>query len=362
MTHPAPRWQRLLQSPWLHPLNDRAGVNRLLQRFEPLWSLNEVRAQVLAVTEENHDTVSVLLRPNRHWRGHRAGQHVLLQADIDGVRQQRAFSVSSAPQQRRVIRITAKRSPRSRVAAWLHGGLRPGQVLTLSQANGAFVLPAQPAERLLLLAGGSGLTPLLAMLHELEASSPSRDVVLLHSCRDATDRLFVDELQALAARLPGLRVLHHYSGAQGRLDAERLSALLPDLAQREIYQCGPDGLMQTVRALCAALGRSAHLHEEHFGRPPLRDADVLGAAARSVSCDKPEHSFTAAPTQSLLEAAEAAGLTPAFGCRAGICRTCLCRKRRGSVRNLITGHSSDQPDEWIQLCISTAQSDLELAL
>lgn len=72
--------------------------------------------------------------------------------------------------------------------------------------------------------------------------------------------------------------------------------------------------------------------------------------------------FTQTNNRTLLESAETAGLTPKFGCRAGLCRTCLCQKRSGRVRNLVTGLVSTQPDEWVQLCISVAESDLELAL
>ena len=112
---------------------------------------------------------------------------------------------------------------------------------------------------------------------------------------------------------------------------------------------------------------------EHIIVPRLRDIGdfsvmrVLPAAAANdlahpVHCSKTEQAFTASARSSLLSAAEAAGLRPAHGCRIGICKTCQCSKRSGTVENLRTGEISSEPDELIQLCISVARSPLELVL
>lgn len=351
----------LLQSPWLAPLNDRHAIERLLQTLRPLFSLATVRARIESIEPDGRDAASLWLRPNRHWQGHRAGQHLLLSADIDGVRQQRAFSLSSAPRADGCLRLSVRRSPRMGVSAWLQSHQALGQVVELSQAKGEFVLPAAVPDKLLMIAGGSGISPIAAMLESLAAQSYQGDIVLLHAERQAGDCMLRDQLACLTSRLPGLQLIHHYSAAAQRLDKSALRRHAPDLAERAWFVCGPGGLMQMVQALHADTGVVWPLQQERFAAPSRRPAPSDEGQYRVYPIDGTA-CFEAEPGLPLLQAAEAAGLSPAYGCRAGICRSCLCQKRSGSVRNLLTGLRSDAPDEWIQLCISSAESDLELAL
>jgi stearoyl-CoA 9-desaturase NADPH oxidoreductase len=224
------------------------------------------------------------------------------------------------------------------------------------------VLPVARPDKLLMIAAGSGVTPLLAMLQGLAAERHRGDILLLQLSRSTTERVFADELDALQTSLPGLRVLQHLSAERGRLQPADLDTLVPDLAQRSTLLCGPQALMDAVAAHMAARGLSGSVRTEHFGRPRHPSSDATPGATRRVHCATSEQAFTQLPGVSLLEAAEAAGMQPRHGCRVGLCRTCLCRKHSGSVRNLLTGQGSAEPDEWIQLCISSAESDLEIAL
>lgn len=359
-TNPETRnWpSRLLRSRWLRPLNDVSAWNRILQRLHPLASLNAVRARIIERVEEGEDTISLWLRPNRRWRGHVAGQHVLLGVEIDGVLRQRAFSLSNAAGRRQPIRITLRRQPGQGTTDWLYRHAYAGLVVTLSQASGGFVLPSPASPKLMMIAAGSGITPLLAMLQELASKQYRGDVQLLQLSRSVADRLFAEELEGLRQQLPGLRIQEHFSLTQGRFDVADLAALVPGLTERHTLVCGPPALMQAIDAEFSRLGL-APPQQERFGAP-LRQTAAGGA--RSIHAANSEQMFTQMDKPNLLMAAEAAGLQPRFGCRAGLCRTCLCKKQRGSVRNLLTGQVSAQPDEWIQLCISVAESDLELAL
>lgn len=358
-TSTARKWpSRLLRSRWLHPLNDVNAWNRILQRFHPLASMDTVRARVIRRVEESADTISLWLQPNRRWRGHVAGQHVLLGVEIDGVLRQRAFSVSSAAGRGHAIRVTFKRQPGQGTTEWLFQHAAAGLVVTLSQASGAFVLPSPLPQKLLMIAAGSGITPLLAMLQDLAAKHFPGDIQVMQLSRRVDDRLFATELENLREVLPGLQVHQHYSSTQGRFDMACLATVVPDLAERHALICGPSALMQAIEAGFAHRGLTAP-QQERFGAP-LRQAEP--GQARSIVAADSEQVFTQSDEPNLLLAAEAAGLQPRFGCRAGLCRTCLCKKQRGTVRNLLTGHVSTQPDEWIQLCVSVAESDLELAL
>lgn len=353
--------RRGLRSPVLAPLNDAAAVDRLLQRVNRRWSIREVCAEVVGVRPEAGAACSLWLKPNHLWRGHVAGQHILLTVEIDGVRHQRAFSLSAAPRADGLLRLTLRVSARGQVSRWLQDPACVGRVLTISQAQGEFVLPVMRPDRVLMIAAGSGISPLMAMLQQLAAEQYSGDIQLLRVDRQASDILLHEEAASLRETLPGLRIVQHESRTQGRFDAARIVALVPDAGSRCWLVCGPEGLMDLVRAVHAETS-DAPLLQEHFAAPPLRSAELLGGQPRKVRVQGAEGAFDAAPGQSLLVAAEAAGLSPKFGCRAGICRSCLCQKRRGSTVNLITGARSDAPDEWIQLCISTAESDLEISL
>ncbi|WP_028079261.1 ferredoxin reductase [Solimonas soli] len=357
---------RTLQSPWLHPLNDTDALNELLGSLNPRWSLTEVRAELSGRRAETPDTVSLEFRPNRLWNGFAAGQHVTITVDIDGVRHQRVYSLSSDPAQAERLTLTVKRQPgdrqRTSVSNWLHDGLRLGDVVTLSAAAGDFVLPgaARPA---LLLSAGSGITPMRALLHALRqraaAGTFTDDVVLIHVCRDRADQIFADELAALVREWPALRLVAWHTASRGRPTVAKLLEAVPDYAARDTWLCGPATFMADVEAHWQAAGLAARLRLERFGLAPRV---VEGAASAEIRCERSERLFTAGAGEALLPAAERAGLKPAYGCRIGICRTCLCRKRSGTVENLVTGEQSSEPDEWIRLCVSTPRSDLQLDL
>ena len=346
-----------------HPISDLGAWNRVMQRINPVWSASEVRARVVRRVEESEDTFSLWLKTNRHWQGHRAGQHVAIGMDINGVMRRRVFSISNSAERpgkgSRLLRVSIQRQPGNGVTAWLHANAAPGLVVELSAADGQFVLPDPPPKRLLMIAGGSGITPMMAILQQLAQDRYDGSIVMLQLCRQADQRLFSDELGSLAERLPGLSIQIHDSAVRGRLDTKRIPELVPDLGKRHTLLCGPASLISDIRTTWKALGLADQLQLERFAapRPPLQ-----AGSQQAVHALTSEQMFTQSPGLSLLESAEAAGLRPKHGCRAGLCRSCLCRKHRGTARNLLTGLSSSQPDEWIQLCVSVAETELELAL
>ena len=348
----------LLRHPLWAPLNQPGHWNALASALNPVWSFTEPRARLLRVVHEAPGVRSLWFKPNARFAGFRPGQHVLLELDIDGARHGRCFSLSQAPRADGLLRLTIKRKEGGPVSGAAHA-LAIGQVVRLSQAQGEFA-PRSASSKLLLLSAGSGITPMMAHLHALAAAGSTRNVVLLHSSRSDADMIFGDELRDLASRWPQLRVHLHSTQAAGRLDDQTLASAVPDWTERETLLCGPDGFMQTVAAMYGAAGCSDQLQSESFGR---RAAAIdPNAAEHAVSFTAADKTFSAKAGQSLLDAAEAAGLQPRFGCRRGICRTCQCRKRSGTVLNLLTGQVSGPGEELIQLCISTPQSALDLAL
>lgn len=351
-------WRRMLEHPLWAPFNDVAAWERGLARINPFWSLDQPRARVERVVDEAPGVRSIWLRPNGRFLGHRPGQHLLLELELDGVRQARSYSLSAPPRADGLIRLTIKAQAGGRVSPAAHR-LRKGDIVRISQAMGDFA-PAVAQSKLLLIGAGSGITPLLAWIGHLHATEPTRDVVLIDCLRSDADAICAEELRSLAQNWPQLQVLRHRSRDHGHLDGTAIERLVPDWRQREALLCGPDSMMAAISAFYADAGLLGMLHCERFGLPPAAPDPM--AAAHPVHVQKPEQTFTTMAGQSLLLAAEQAGLQPRYGCRRGICRSCQCRKTSGTVLNLLTGQRSSPGEELIQLCISTPLSAVELAL
>lgn len=348
---------RLATSAWRHWFLDR-HAEFWLGQLGSAWSPTELRARVVEVIDETVDTRTFVLAPNRHWPGHRAGQYVAIAVEINGMRVRRPYSISSGasgPGDR--IAITVKRVDGGKVSTWLHERLRAGHVIGLGRPQGDFVAPAAlpgATRPLLFVAGGSGITPVMAILRDLEARKQLGDVVVLHSARTAEDAIFGRDLAVMATQQPGLRLVAHRTAGVGRLDAVTLAALVPDMATREVYVCGPAGLRELVRSVAGE--RS---HEEAFTAPmvclPPQDTTTRTAQLR-------DRRVSLVGGGTVLQQLERAGEQPAYGCRIGVCHTCRCTKKAGAVLDLTTGRISTEPDEEIRLCVSIARSDLELAL
>jgi ferredoxin-NADP reductase len=217
-------------------------------------------------------------------------------------------------------------------------------------------------ERLLLLSAGSGITPVMAMLRALHASGYAGDLLFVHACRTPENLIFASQLHVLAAEWPNLRLhLHlHFTQQRGRLGLDELTALVPDLASRPTWVCGPGPWMDALHQHWLQAGYSVPLHSERFGTPPVLNASADTPA--QVLLERSGKRFETQGGASLLEQAERAGLQPAHGCRMGICRACQCTKRSGTVQNLQTGELCSEPDQAIRLCISAARSDIRLDL
>ena len=319
--------------------------------------MSAVRARVVKLISESHDTRTLVLRPNSLWRGAQAGQFVSVTVEINGRRHERMYSLTSRPGSR-LLAITVKRQ--GLVSAHLHDAARVGTVLALSQAMGEFTLPAELPAKLLLLSAGSGITPVMAMLRELQARRFAGDVVFLHIARNPAELIFADELRTAAPRFAALKLALHFSQPQGRLDLNTLQQQVPDLAERATWMCGPAALMDTVRAHWRQAGITAPLHSERFAAAPLA-AQPLSEPVR-IRLVRSQGSFDSLGADNLLAQAEAAGLAPKHGCRIGICRSCQCVKRSGTVQNLQTGELCSTPNEVIRLCVSAARSELALDL
>ena len=159
--------RRALASGLVDRLTAPHGVDRYLELVDPLWVVNETRAEIVGVVRQTPGTVTLTLQPTDAWTGFRPGQHVVVGVDIDGTIHERCFSLAGSPNRADgCLELTVKANPTGRVSRHLVDDARPGQVLRLSAAQGEFVLP-QPQRRqrhLVFISGGSGISSAAAMI------------------------------------------------------------------------------------------------------------------------------------------------------------------------------------------------------
>jgi stearoyl-CoA 9-desaturase NADPH oxidoreductase len=357
--------RRVLSSGVFDLLAGPAGVDGYLEQVRPTWTVRDCRAELTAVRRSTPDSVTLKLRANRAWEGFRAGQFLQLAIEIDGVRRSRCYSPASVAGPGRDLELTVKSHPEGLVSNFLIEKARPGMAVGLEQAQGDFLLPAQRPERILLISGGSGITPVMSMLRTLCDEGHRGPITFLHFAPEPERAIYRDELERIASAHPNVRLIRSYTRAPGAGEADghfRADQLLecePDFGRAETFACGPQALLDSVRELWADEGLEARLHVESFVPPTL--APPSGLAEGSIHLANSDLRLDNSGA-TLLEQAERAGLTPETGCRMGICHTCTCRKRAGTVKNLSTGELSSGEDEEIQICVSAPVGDVVVDL
>ncbi|MFL6059624.1 MAG: ferredoxin reductase [Marmoricola sp.] len=361
---------KLLGSKAVAALTAPHGVDRYLEMFNPMWAATEVRARVVDIHRENPDATgsapvaTLTLQPTSTWRGHRSGQYVQVGVELPGSarRMTRCFSISSAaslPGER--FTLTIRANEEGQVSKYLVNQAQVGQMLHLSQADGDFTVHESAAtptnNHLVMISGGSGITPVMShvrtLLRDGYDGRANRKVTFLHFARSPEDQIFAEELARIAAEDNHVEV-HLRHGEQTFSEFE-LRRLVPDFADTDTWVCGPAGLVELVRA---AYGEENPRLRVEFFKPP---AFSTGAADGDVSFTRAGES-AANTGATLLEQAEALGLKPEFGCRMGICFSCVKTKTDGTVRNVLTGEESSLPDEEIRICVSAPVGDCSVDL
>lgn len=210
------------------------------------------------------------------WPGHRPGQHVDVRLTApDGYQARRAYSIASPPEAPGVA-LTVERLEGGEVSPYLTDALRPGDLIEVrGPLGGYFLWEAAMGGPLLLVAGGSGLVPLMAMLRHRQRAAPGIPARLLHSCRSPQDRLYAAELEAMVAAPGGPEVVWTFTreappgwaGPARRIDAEMLAEVAwPPRERPWIFVCGPTALVETAAALLAAQGHDGRrIRTERFG-------------------------------------------------------------------------------------------------
>jgi len=315
---------------------------------------------------------------------HLPGQYLVLSLLIDGKRVNRTYTIASSPSRPDYCEITVKREENGLASRHLHDTLREGDLLNVSAPAGRFTFDGTQSNRIVLIAGGVGITPLMSILRYLTDQSWKGDIYFLYSAKSPQDIIFHQELDDLQRRFPNLH-LHitltrtegtDWDGRKGRITGEFLRQTISDLAGRPVYICGPASMMeptiQTLRELgvpadqikseafvAAKRAEAALVSSDSPSAPTPSATDALASTSPTGDKTVPILTFArsvkSAPLtmeKTLLEIAEEAGINIDFECRSGICGRCKTRLLAGSVNMEVQDalDDEDKSENVILLC------------
>lgn len=281
---------------------------------------------------------------------HLPGQYLNLTLEIDGKKVRRSYTIASAPTRSGYCEITVKREERGLASRYLHDTLREGDTLQVTAPAGRFTFTGTEAERLVVIAGGVGITPLMAKIRYLTDSCWTGSIHLLLSVKTEQDLIFRTELEDLQRRFTNLKVTTTltrttsttWSGERGRISAELLKRVVPDLQTSRVHLCGPTEMTEPLIALLRDLGVPADaIKVESFASPsrttisealpvtePRADLDTSTATLQFARSGK---TLTDLGGKTILELAEENGIDIPYDCRSGICGQCKTQVLAGTV-------------------------------
>jgi ferredoxin-NADP reductase len=326
-----------------------------LSMINPLWTARELRGRIERVIPETDDAATVVIRPGWGWRwDHRPGQYVGIGLAMGGKFHWRSYSISSPPvRDGGTLSITVRAMPEGFLSSHLVNGCEPGTIVRLAAPEGDFVLPDPPPARMLFLVGGSGITPVMAMLRTLDRRGSMRDIVLHYSSTTPERMIFRAELQELADRHESLTVIERHTDLDGVLDLGDLERVAPDWRERETWACGPAPMLDALEEHWERAGLEDALHLEHFTLELGGD----GGEGGTITFQNTGKTVEVDGATTCLEAGESVGVGMPYGCRMGICHTCTLTLVDGAIRDLRNGNQYDQKNERVQTCVTVPVGD-----
>jgi stearoyl-CoA 9-desaturase NADPH oxidoreductase len=330
-----------------------------LKLINPLWTARELRGEVIDVRKETEDTATVTIKPGWGFSAdYQPGQYVGIGLRVDGKWHWRSYSLTSVPERGAShITITVKATPEGFLSSHLVNGVEPGTIVRLAKPKGDFALPDPPPSKVLFVSAGSGITPVIAILRSLTARGQHPDIVHVHSAPSEESVIFGAELRALEREHPSYRLHLQLTETDGHLDFGKLDAHVPDWAERPTWACGPAAMLDDVEATFHAAGLDDALHVERF----TIDRTDKGGEGGTVTFALSDKSVEIDGATSLLEAGEKVGIQMPFGCRMGICQTCVISLEEGHVRDFRSGAEHGAGDR-INTCVSTASGNCTLKI
>lgn len=305
--------------------------------------------------------------------GYLPGQFVTLHVAPRDIPTKRSYTIASSPTSHDRIEITVKREGQGLVSQWLHDELKIGDEVEIEAPNGTFTFSGKEADCVVLIGAGVGITPLMSVARYLTATNWSGKMHLILGFRSPRDFIFREELAELKARNANLSVTvtmsspgEPWSGRVGRIDASLLASTVPDLTAHRVHVCGPPSMMDTVTAALVSLGvPHPQIKKEAFGTikrdPSTKDAGAKEIAGRAIF----RTSGVTAPVPvdaTILDAADAAGVSIDNACRSGTCASCRIKLVSGQVTMAVEDALTDQDraEGYILACQAKVHGDIEV--
>ena len=332
-------------------------ANFWLQKINPLWSINQPLAKVVKKQIVAKDMVSLILQCNRHVQRGVAGQHHPVTVEIAGRHYERTYSLMQVDADH--LCLTVKKVDQGLVSSWLVDQSQTGDILRLGQPYGEMQQQVQ-TPRLLLLAAGSGITPMLSLI---EAFCQSRQlkaifVQLMYWVKTHEDAAYAEYLKEVAENFTNFTYQIFYTQEHDqRLNPSHIDQL-KSLNETTVYACGPSGFAATAETLFKHV---ASIQTEAFSLSQF-DTDATDTGFINVTLTQSNKTIAIPKGQSILSSLEQQGIKPKHGCRMGICNKCACSKVQGSTKNLLNGSANHEPSQLLKICVNSAQSDLVIDL
>jgi ferredoxin-NADP reductase len=325
-------------------------------RFHPL--------RVRDVVQETADACSLVLEVPEELAdafAYRAGQFVTFRLNVDGAQHLRSYSMSTSPEVDDDFRVTIKRVPAGAVSNWVIDNVQPGSLLETTCPAGVFCLGTDERD-VVTFAGGSGITPIIAIVKTALATT-SRRVRVLYANRDSDSIIFAAALDELTRRYPGrLDIVHHLDADSGFVDADAVATLVNDVDDADFFLCGPGPFMTIVEDSLRARGvEASRIHIERFtpreevpaespGPETTRGDDA--ATEVTIELDGKVATTRHRAGTTLLQTARQAGLKPPSSCENGDCATCMAKLQDGTAKMRANNALTDDEVEegWILTC------------
>ncbi len=359
----------------------------------PAWSSRKTLLVCMNVIEETHDVKTFQFRAESDILFHfKPGQFVGIQIDIDGVKHNRSYTIASSPTRPHLLELTIKLDPSGVVSPWLHQNIHIGSQLEVRGPAGRFNCMDISSEKVLLISAGSGITPMMSMTRFWCDQALDKNIMFLNWVRGTQDIIFRRELALLdhqyqqldveiVCTQPGLN--ENWLGRRGRVNQTTFADMVPDIHERVVFCCGPDGFMQQVKQCLQTLNFDmANYHDETFdpgGKKKAKEAELRqikqlemtqktqtkkAVGPFNLTLIKSGKTIVVEAEQNLLEVLEAEGVDIESSCRAGNCGCCQVKKISGeTVTFNETGlHADRKTKDYILTCTTQLVSDVELDL
>jgi ferredoxin-NADP reductase len=357
---------------------ESSGVPEIPVRLTPLTNhenaKSPMRLLLSQIEQQTHDTKTLrfeILDERRFCA--KPGQFLTFQWTIDGQQVRRSYTVSSSPVHENYVEITPKRMKNGCVSVFLNERAKPGLAVEASGPYGRFYFDEALHKSIVLIAAGSGITPMISMLCYIDDLELATPVTLLYCVRTGADIIFENELARLSRSLPNFkyevclsRPDPTWKGRNGRLTEEFVSQHVTDLDSPTFFLCGPKGFMDNARQILSTLGVSQdRILQESFGESKPT-TESLRLEARPVETIVFMHSTKvcqASAGSTLLDLAEKNGVQIPYGCRQGLCGTCATRVLSGTVQmDVEAGLTAEQKNAgYVLPCVSRAEGTVVLA-